>query len=328
MNIETQYLDLVQNVINNGYLKKNRTGISAKTIAHCMLQHSMDEGFPLMTHRKLFIKSVLIELEGFLKGETDKLWFKNRGCGFWSNWANPLKVNRRMIKWQEENAKNYTDFKQCVVDSAKLKNQFQEEEEDLGPLGYSHGWRNFGGKYEFKTGLGNIHSNTGYDQIKQICLSLKKNPEDRRMVCSGWNPNELNEVSLPCCHILHHVTVIDNTIHLCWFQRSVDTLLGLPSNIASYAALLLLYSKFSGFKPGTLTGFLSDIHIYENHLDKVGVFFDREIRELPNLEITTQPFRLDKDDSNNDTLTVDWTHRDYKLENYNPHGKIKFEVAV
>lgn len=323
MNIETQYLDLVKNVINSGYPKRNRTGIIAKTIAHGMVQHNMDYGFPLMTHRKLPIKSTLIELEGFLKGITSKKWFEERGCKYWSYWANPLKVNKRMRIWQGENAKNYADFKQCVVDSDKLRNQFQEEEDDLGPLGYSHGWRNFAGTYLYRDEE-NIAVHDGYDQIAQICHSLIKNPNDRRMICNGWNPNELNEVALPCCHILHHVTVIDNTIHLCWFQRSCDLICGIPQNITSYAALLLLYSKFSGFKPGTLTGFLSDIHIYDDHINNAGVLLNREIRPLPTLEITKTPFILDKTGN----LEVEWTHKDYVLNGYNPHEKVVFKVVV
>jgi thymidylate synthase len=281
MNGEKSYLDIVSNVLAYGKFKQNRTGVGAYTMAHAMVQHDMALGFPLLTTKKMGIKSIGAELEGFIKGITDKQWFIDRKCTIWNEWSNPKKIPTGLT--DEE------------------RKAFQLDSMDLGKI-YGYQWRNF--------------NSQGYDQVAAVVNTLKSDPNNRRMIVSGWNPNQLDEMALPPCHVLHHLTVIDDTLNLCWFQRSVDVGLGLPYNLASYALLLHLYCKESGLKEGVVTGFLSDVHIYENHVDALKGQLERTPSQLPT--INTDKFNT----------IFDWEFTDTVLHGYTAQPAIKMAVAV
>jgi len=261
-------------------MKGNRTGVDTLAVAGAMFQHDMSEGFPLLTSRKLPFKSTRVELEFFIKGLTDKSWLQQRGCGYWDEWCNPQKVAYA----HDENTK------------AKMM-----AEKDLGKI-YGYQWRNY--------------NSQGIDQLKRIVDTLKTNPSDRRMICSAWNPAQLGEMALPPCHYSWQVTVIDGTLHLAWNQRSVDFCCGLPANISSYALLLHLLAKESGFKEGTLTGFLMDLHIYEFHFDNLKEQLQRTPPPSPTIQ--TPDF----------TSIFEWSYDQTKLEGYNALDKLSFEIAV
>lgn len=281
MNIEKQYLELLENVLKKGTVKKNRTGTSAITYIPTMVQHDMSEGFPLITTKKMGVKSISAELEFFIKGLTDKQWLKDRKCYIWNEWCNPSKVPP-------------------ILTDAETK-EFQLNENDLGKV-YGYQWRNF--------------NSEDYDQLQVVIDTLKSDPDNRRMVCSAWNPLQFSEMALPPCHVMWGVQVLDGKLNLWWNQRSVDLFLGLPYNIASYAILLKLLAKEAGLGEGVLTGFLSDIHIYENHVDQVNEQLSRERRELPKLNIT------------NFNGIFNWEYTDVELTDYNPHSSIKAPIAV
>lgn len=278
---EIQYLNLLKTILKDGVLIPNRTGISAYTVPHMMIQHDMSLGFPLITTKKMAWRVMKVELEGFIKGITDKNWFQERDCHIWDGWCNPKKIP--------------------VGLSEADRKEFQLNESDLGYI-YGSQWRNF--------------NNQGYDQLNNIINTLKNNPNDRRMICSAWNPLALEEQALPPCHVLFHVTVVNNTLHLCWFQRSVDSMLGLPFNLSSYALLLHLLCKETGLKEGILTGFLSNCHIYENHVAGAKIQIERRPLDLPRIE--TPSF----------TSIFEWDYEDTKLKSYKSHDKIQLEVAV
>lgn len=286
---ESQYLTLAKNILKNGKLTSNRTGISAYTIPPTMIQHDMNLGFPLLTTKKMAFKSIKVELEGFIKGITDKRWYQERNCHIWDEWCNPQKIPLGLSDIERK--------------------EFQFKEWDLGPI-YGAEWRNF--------------NNSGYDQLKIIVETLKTNPYDRRMVCSAWNPLVLDQQALPPCHYSFQVSVIDNFINLAWTQRSVDFCLGLPYNLASYALLLLLLCDQANYekdlyKPGIITGFLTNCHVYENHLEG--------IKE----QIIRTPYKLPWISANTNSISYsifDWNNEYTKLENYQFHPKISFEVAV
>lgn len=310
-----EYKRILSNILSKGQWKGNRTGIRCLTTFCEVFRHNMSDGFPLLTTKKMAYKSMLVELEGFIKGVTDKKWFQDRNCKFWNEWANPLAVNKRMIDWQNNNAKNYNTYKECVEASDRVKWEFQTEETDLGPI-YGYSWRRFGETYVLDNHDKYYYNNhddgvsVGFDQLQSIVDMLKNNPNDRRMVCSAWNPNQLHMMALPPCHMLWNIVHIDGTLNLCWFQRSVDTGRGLPINIASYATLLLLLCKESGFKPGILHGTLSDCHIYEDQIDGIKEQLNREPYALPNIII---PDTL----KSGKTFSIfDWTHEDFNLQNY------------
>lgn len=286
-NLDKQYLELVKECIYNGSLEKNRTGISAYTIPSAVIKHDMSEGFPLLTSRKIPYKSVRIELEGFIKGISSKKWYQERGCKYWNEWCNPQKVK--------------------YSNDAETKKKMLEED-DLGVI-YGNNWRAFSDPESSK-------DCQSVDQLQNIITTLKTNPNDRRMLCLAWNPLALDCAALPACHVLWRVMVINNKLHLSWYQRSCDLILGIPSNIASYATLLHLLCKESGYEPGILTGFLDCVHAYENHLTGVTKQLLNETFDLP--QIKTNKF---------DSI-LNWEYNDTELMDYKSSEAIKFEVAI
>lgn len=287
------YLDIVRKILDTGERKENRTGVDAITMAGAMFEHDMSTGFPLLTTKKTPFKIMAAELEFFIKGLTDKEWLKERKCHIWDEWANPKKVPYG----HDEETK------------AKMA-----AERDLGPI-YGFQWRHFNADYD---SYDTDYAGKGIDQLKQVVEKLKSNPGDRRMIVSAWNPIKIPEMALPPCHYAFQVTVINGKLNLLWNQRSVDTMLGLPFNIASYALLLHLLAKESGLKEGKLVGFLADTHIYVNHLDGAKEQLTRDPSTYPLPQIETQNF----------TSIFDWRAEDTQLLNYQSFPKIEFPIAV
>lgn len=186
------------------------------------------------------------------------------------------------------------------------------DERELGPI-YGFQWRHFGGGYQ---AWDKAPVPPGVDQLKNLVATLKTNPDDRRMIVSAWNPMDLHQMALPPCHYGFQVTVINGRLNLLWNQRSVDTALGLPFNIASYGLLLTLLALETGFKPGTLVGFLGDTHIYENHVEGLKQQLERKPFALPGIETTAF------------TSIFDWQYKDTVLTDYRHHPAIRFEIAV
>lgn len=287
------YLDIVQKIIKEGKLENTRTGIKAYTIAGAIFEHDMSNGFPLLTTKKTPFKLVASELEFFIKGITDKKWLQDKNNHIWDEWAKPQKAP---YGHDEESKKRML------------------EERDLGPI-YGFQWRHFNAQYE---NYDSDYSGKGIDQLKKVIETLKTNPRDRRMIVSAWNPIQFNEMALPPCHYSFQITVIDGKLNLLWNQRSVDTMLGLPFNIASYALLLHLIAKESGLQEGKLVGFLADVHIYENHLDGAKEQLSREPNKYPLPKIETENWKS----------IFDWKSEDTKLLNYQSYDKIPFEIAI
>lgn len=335
------YLDIVRNIIENGIPKQPTRMVDGKAVkvtngtiglpAQTFI-HDMRTGFPALTTRKIAFKSTMIELEGFIKGITDKNWYQERKCKFWDGWANRLTVEKKMLEWQNTHASEFKNGKYMVEASTKVHNQLVEN--DLGPI-YGYQWRKFdqhygefiiedvgepnaGGEYQTMDNRNGVDG--GFDQLQSIVDSLKKNPYDRRMVCSAWNPNQMDMMALPPCHFAWNVVVYGDTISLIWHQRSCDLMCGVSHNIASYAALLCLLGKMSGLTPWILKGDLNDCHIYENQIDNAKEQLEREPRALPQLEISQQ-YEGDFD-------IFKWTYEDVKLVNYDPHPALKFEVTI
>jgi thymidylate synthase len=287
------YLDIVQKIINEGKLENTRTGIKAYTIAGAIFEHDMSKGFPLLTTKKTPFKLVATELEFFLNGITDKKWLQDKNNHIWDEWAKPQLAP---YGHDEESKKKML------------------EERDLGPI-YGFQWRHFNAPYkDYKTN----YTGQGIDQIKKIIETLKTNPRDRRMIVSAWNPQQFSEMALPPCHYSFQITVIDGKLNLLWNQRSVDTMLGLPFNIASYALLLHLLAKESGLKEGKLVGFLADVHIYENHIEGAKEQLTRDPNKYPLPTIETENWKS----------IFDWHAENTKLLNYQSYDKIPFEIAV
>ncbi len=249
----------------------------------------MTDGFPLLTTKKVHYQSMLSELEFFIKGLTDKRWLQERNNHIWDAWSSRISYGH-----DEETRRKML------------------EESDLGPI-YGFQWRHFGAVYH---GLETDYTGKGFDQLANLVDTLKKNPENRRMIVSAWNPLQQDQMALPACHYSFQVNVLDGKINLAWNQRSVDVMLGLPFNIASYAALLHLLAKESGYKEGKLISFLGDTHIYENHVTGAEEQLSRKPYALPRIE--TENFQS----------IFDWKYTDTKFLNYQHHPFIKFPIAI
>jgi len=339
------YLEIIKNVVKNGTLKQaTRIDNNGKSIpvengtigTFCeIFRHDMSQGFPLTTLRKMPWKSIRVELEGFIKGITDKSWYQANGCKFWDEWCNPVIAGITHNAMLHNHANNPDDPNEPYPNIKEI----QLKEKDLGPI-YGYQWRNFDQHYEdfsrqriYSThfqkvttgsdfwdyhGAGcpntELHGHVyGFDQFKSIVEKLKTTPYDRRMVCSAWNPNQMDQMALPPCHWGWNVVVYGDKLNLIWHQRSCDLLLGVGANIASYGLLLELLAKEAGLIPGELVGTLADCHIYENHMDAARELIQREENELPILVI---------DDTDSEFSIFDWKWSDAGLTNYNPHDKI------
>lgn len=287
------YLDLVQKILNTGVLKSNRTGVDAYAIAGAMFEHDMSTGFPLLTTKKVPFRLVASELEFFINGITDKQWLQERKNHIWDEWARPSKA---------------------PYGHDEVSKQRMLEERDLGPI-YGFQWRHFGAPYE---SYDTDYTGKGVDQLKHVIEKLKTNPNDRRMIVMAWNPSMLSDMGLPPCHYGFQITVINGTLNLLWNQRSVDVMLGLPFNIASYGLLLHLLAKETGLTEGKLVGFLADVHIYENHVDGAKEQLTRDPHKYTLPTIKTEPF----------TSIFDWKYTDSTIENYESYPTIKFPIAV
>lgn len=287
------YLQIVKHILENGIEKTDRTGTGTIGVAGAMFEHDMSTGYPLLTTKKMPFKVMATELEFFIKGITDKQWLLDRNCHIWDEWANPQKAP---YGHDEKNKKRML------------------EERDLGPV-YGFQWRHYNADYR---GIDTDYSSQGVDQLKYIIDTLKTNPNDRRMLVLAWNPSMKDQMALPPCHYAFQVTVTGDKLNLMWNQRSVDVMLGLPFNISSYALLLHLLAKESGFKEGRLVGFLGDTHIYKNHIEgaKEQLTRDPHTYTLPTIE--TEKF----------TSIFNWQAEDTLLVGYESYPRIKFEIAV
>ena len=314
------YLDILKNCLENGTLSDNRTGIKTIRIPWgATFEHNMQDGFPLLTTKKMGLKNIATELEFFIKGYTDKKWLQDRKCHIWDEWANPQKWKRTyQQKWanlQIEKQRKLTEDER-----KQLQNDCMNTERDLGPI-YGWQWRHFGGEYKWNAE--NIDQNynpqkPGFDQLTNVIDAAKENSTNRRLIVSAWNPVDQHKMALPPCHIMHQILIHNGKLNLIWTQRSCDMFLGIPYNIASYAMLLLLYAKELGCKPGVLRGELHDVHIYENHLDQVREQLSRTPNKLPTVEIT----------GNNWNGLLNWSAADgFTLKDYICHSAIKGEVA-
>lgn len=299
------YLEIIKNVVNNGTPKQatrydaegNVIPVENGTIGtFCeIFRHDMSQGFPLTTLRKMPWRSIRVELEGFIKGITDKKWYQDRKCSFWDEWSNPACL---------------PSYKSGIAITKDAYKKEQLEGSDLGPI-YGYQWRFFDCEYEFPNKINKSYKG---DQFQSIVDKLKSSPYDRRMVCSAWNPNQMHMMALPSCHVLHQVVVYGNKLNLTWFQRSCDLTHGVPNNIASYALLLLLYCEESGLEPGELVGVLSDCHVYENTIESAKKVISREENKLPTVKI--------KRKSDGNFSIFDWTWDEVELIGYDPHPAV------
>lgn len=280
---EQAYLDLLQHVLSHGSEKGDRTGTGTLSHFGAQLRFDLADGFPLLTTKKVHFKSIVYELFWFLSGSTHVDYLQENGVRIWNEWS-----------------------------TAEQTARFNRPAGDLGPV-YGHQWRNYGATKDEN----GIYNNDGIDQITQVIEQIKTNPNSRRLIVSGWNPAEAEQVALPPCHTLFQFFVADNKLSCQLYQRSADLFLGVPFNIASYALLTHMVAQVCGLEVGEFIWTGGDCHIYQNHHEQVELQLTRELYTLPTL--TLNPDVTDIFAFNYDDISVD---------GYESHPAIKAKVAV
>ena len=280
-----QYHDLLRSILENGTEHQDRTGVG--TISHFGYQTRFDlrEGFPIVTTKKIPFRWVAEELFWFLSGDTDEANLRARGVDIWAEWAD-----------------------------AEHTRRFQREAGDLGPV-YGYLWRSFGGDYPERNGV---------DQIAKLVSEIVRNPNSRRLIVTGWDPRQADNVDLPPCHTLFQFKVEnEKMLHCQLYQRSADAFLGVPFNISSYALLMHMVAHVCGLQVGDFVYTLGDYHIYKNHVEQVEELLAREPFPLPRLEINEHAGPLVGLDG-----LLAMRYENLKLHGYQSHGKISAAVAV
>ncbi|MEG9304308.1 thymidylate synthase [Psychrobacter celer] len=280
---EQAYLDLLRHVMSEGTEKGDRTGTGTLSHFGAQMRFDLSDGFPLLTTKKVHFKSIVYELLWFLSGSTHVDYLQENGVRIWNEWA-----------------------------TAEQTARFNRPAGDLGPV-YGHQWRNYGATKD-ENGR---YNNDGVDQIAQVVEQIKTNPNSRRLIVSGWNPGEAEQVALPPCHTLFQFFVADNKLSCQLYQRSADLFLGVPFNIASYALLTHMIAQVCGLGVGEFIWTGGDCHIYQNHREQVELQLTRECYALPTL--TLNP---DVDD------IFAFRFEDISVNGYASHPVIKAKVAV
>ncbi|MEK6220527.1 MAG: thymidylate synthase [Psychrobacter cryohalolentis] len=280
---EQAYLDLLRLVLNEGTEKGDRTGTGTLSHFGAQLRFNLADGFPLLTTKKVHLKSITYELLWFLSGSTHVDYLQQNGVRIWNEWATSEQTTR-----------------------------FNRPAGDLGPI-YGHQWRNYGAT----TTADGQYNSDGVDQIAQVVEQIKTNPNSRRLIVSGWNPGEAEQVALPPCHTLFQFFVADNKLSCQLYQRSADLFLGVPFNIASYAMLTHMVAQVCNLEVGEFIWTGGDCHIYQNHREQVELQLTRSLYTLPTLALN--PNVKDIFAFNYDDISVD---------GYESHPAIKAQVAV
>lgn len=262
-----EYLELVSHIMENGVKKEDRTGTGTISIFGYQMRFNLVEGFPLVTTKKIHVKSIIYELLWFLKGDTNIKYLNDHGVTIWDEWA--------------------------------------DDDGNLGPV-YGHQWRSWPAPDGEKI-----------DQISNIVNQIKTNPDSRRHVVSAWNVPEVNKMALPPCHTFFQFYVAEGALSCQLYQRSADVFLGVPFNIASYALLTMMVAQVCDLKPGVFIHTFGDAHLYTNHLEQAKLQLSRNPRPLPSMKINPEVKDI-----------FSFRYEDFTLQNYDPHPRIKAQVAV
>ena len=299
-----QYLELVKHIRDHGIKKEDRTGTGTVSIFGHQMRFNLAEGFPLVTSKKVHLKSILHELLWFIRGDTNIRYLIENGVGIWNdwpyqNWLRETGQDKHLVKYSSEWRAVMAEFTQQII----ADQDFADKYGDLGPV-YGKQWRNFG----------------GVDQLSQLMSDLQSNPDSRRLIVSAWNPQDIPVMiksGLPPCHSLFQFYVVEERLSCQLYQRSADVFLGVPFNIASYAALTMMIAQVAGLKLGDFVHTFGDAHLYSNHMNQVDEMLSRSTFDLPTLQINPQVQSL-----------FDFVYDDFELQNYQSHGPISALVAV
>ena len=286
-----QYLDLCKSVLENGIKKEDRTGTGTISYFGRQMRFNLNEGFPLLTTKRVHLKSIIHELLWFISGDTNIKYLVDNDVRIWNDW--PYASYQKSDEYQGETIEEF---------AAKVKesDEFAAKWGNLGPV-YGKQWRNF----------------SGVDQLEDLINQIKTNPNSRRLIISAWNPGEIHEMALPPCHCFMQFYVNDGKLSCQLYQRSADIFLGVPFNIASYSLFTMMIAQVTGLGLGDFVHTIGDAHIYSNHLEQIDKQLKREPRSLPKMIINPEVKSI-----------YDFKFEDFELVDYNPHKGIKGKVAV
>jgi thymidylate synthase len=291
-----QYKELLEHILQNGDKKEDRTGTGTISTFGYQMRFDLNQGFPLLTTKKVHLKSIIHELLWFIDGSTNIKYLVDNGVRIWNEW--PYQIFKKSDDYNGESMKDF-------VEKIKTDDAFAKKYGELGPV-YGRQWRHFegpDGKY--------------VDQLAQVIEEIKTNPSSRRLIVNSWNAPLVPEMALPPCHMMFHFYVRNNKLSCQLYQRSADTFLGIPFNIASYALLTMMVAQVCNLGLGDFVHTIGDAHIYLDHLEQVKLQLSRDCRPLPTMKINP-----DIKDINH------FKYSDFTLENYNPHPLIKGKVSV
>ncbi|MEK7096588.1 MAG: thymidylate synthase [Patescibacteria group bacterium] len=307
-----QYLDLLKNIMKNGTDKDDRTGIGTRSIFGTQTRYDLTQGFPLLTTKKVFIKAVIYELLWFLRGDTNIKFLVDNDVKIWNEWAYQIYLEKKGLdKKLERYSEPWKEEMDKFVQKMKENEKFAKKWGELGPI-YGKQWVNWETK-EGKT----------INQVQEVINLIKNDSTSRRIIISGWNVGEIQDLiknhhhAPPPCHTLYQFMVIDGKLSCQLYQRSADTFLGVPFNIASYSLFTMMMAQVTGLKPGEFIHTIGDTHIYNNHFNQVKEQLSRKPKDLPMMKINPKVKDIFK-----------FKYEDFILEGYDPYPPIKAPIAV
>jgi len=299
-----QYLDLLKLIKETGIKKEDRTGTGTISIFGHQMRFNLQDGFPLMTTKKVNLDSIIHELLWFIRGDTNIRYLVQNGVNIWNDWPFQSWLNETgQADKYTMHSKEWKEMMKSFVETVIADEGFASQYGDLGPV-YGKQWRDF----------------EGIDQLEQVIEDIKNSPDSRRLIVSAWNPKDIPVMiksGLPPCHTLFQFYVSNGRLSCQLYQRSADVFLGVPYNIASYSLLTLLIAKVSGLEPGEFVHSFGDTHIYLNHLEQVNEQLSRDPHSLPQLKI-----------KNNRSSLFEFEINDFELTEYDPHPFISAPIAV
>ncbi len=308
--VDNIYLDLIERIKNEGSQKGDRTGTGTLSIFGHQMRFDLSKGFPLLTTKKVPIKAIIHELIWFVRGDSNLKYLADNNVHIWDEWPYKAYLIRNNIPVPATGSEEWSKGIKEFIEKIKGDEDFAKDYGNLGPI-YGYQWRNW------------PTPNGGHiDQLKNVIEQLKKKPNDRRMIVSAWNVADIDEMAkagLPPCHCLFQFYVANGKLSCQLYQRSCDTFLGVPFNIASYSILIMMIAQVTGLEPGEFVWTGGDVHLYNNHMDQAEIQLSRrqDIRPIPKMKINPEIKNIE-----------DFTINDFELLDYNPHDSIKAPIAV
>ncbi|MCB0546208.1 MAG: thymidylate synthase [Lewinellaceae bacterium] len=299
-----QYLDLLQYIKDNGVRKSDRTGTGTLSVFGYQMRMNLQDGFPLLTTKKVYLKSIIHELLWMLQGDTNIRYLARNGVNIWNEWPYQHWLEKNGLEGKyPKYSEAWKEQMKVFIEQVKEDESFARQWGELGPV-YGRQWRDF----------------EGVDQISQVMEDIQRNPDSRRHIVSAWNPRDIPEMAksgLPPCHTLFQFYVAEGRLSCQLYQRSADVFLGVPFNIASYALLCMMAAQACGLQPGDFVHTFGDVHLYLNHLEQANLQLSRPPRALPVMRLNPEVKNI-----------FGFQYEDFELQNYDPHPPIRAQVAV